>query len=126
SFLIASPLVNEVAVGLLWGMFGWRVAAMYVGAGLTIAIAAGWALGRMRAERWVEPFVLAPSLLAQPALGAPRLDARRRVQLGLAEVATIVRRIWPYLLGGVALGAAIHGWVPADFFARVAGAGNPF
>ncbi len=127
SFLIASPLVNEVAVVLLYGMFGFTIAALYIGAGLTLAIAAGFVLGRMRLERFVEPFVL------EAAAGAPSGSAdaeaqpawTERIELGIDEVKAIVGRIWPYLLGGIAVGAAIHGWVPSDFFARVAGSGNP-
>lgn len=130
SFLIASPLVNEIAVGLLWTAFGWRVALLYVTAGLTIAIVAGWALGRLRPERWVEPFVLAPSLLASPQGGAAGIAARtptmqERVRTALTEVREILGKVWPYLLVAVALGAAIHGWVPADLIARVAGESNP-
>lgn len=130
SFLIASPLVNEIAVGLLWTAFGWRVALLYIGAGLVIAIVAGWALGRVHAERWIEPFVLRPNLLGANALGgvgiARRPTPRDRVRIAVAEVRDILGKVWPYLLVGVGLGAAIHGWVPADFVARVAGPDNPF
>ncbi len=133
SFLISSPLVNEIAVGLLWTTFGWKIALMYVGAGLTIAIGAGWALGRMRAERWVEPFVLRPLTVHAHAAGGaagaaitPKLTAQMRVRIGLDEVRQIVGKVWPYLLVGVALGGVIHGWVPSDFFAQHAGPDNPF
>lgn len=145
SFLIASPMVNEIAVGLLWTAFGWKVAALYVGAGLTIAIVAGWVLGRMGVERWVEPFVLRPiavrDAVARPNLladasGGPaaigtvavrlRPTARTRVETGVDEVRQLLGKIWPYLLVGVALGAVIHGWVPQDFFADHAGKDNPF
>lgn len=139
SFLIASPLINEIAVGLLWTTFGWKIALLYVGAGLFIAIGAGWALGRMGVERWVEPFVLRP-LTARPNLlaggpGAPgagattvgaKPSAQLRVRIGFQEVRDILAKVWPYLLVGVALGGVIHGWVPSDFFAAHAGADNPF
>ncbi len=126
SFLIASPLVNEVAVVLLYGMFGFRVAALYIGAGLVLAIVAGFALGRMRLERYVEPFVL-EAAAAAPLDGAAerRPTWAERIELGVEEVKTIVGKVWPYLLVGIALGAAIHGWVPTDFFTRVAGPANP-
>jgi uncharacterized membrane protein YraQ (UPF0718 family) len=129
SFLIASPLVNEIAVGLLWTTFGWKIALLYVGAGLTIAIVAGWVLGRMGVERWVEPFVLKQNLLATAngaaGIGA-RMSAQLRVRIGLQEVRNILGKVWPYLLVGVALGGIIHGWVPSDFFAAHAGPDNPF
>ena len=130
SFLIASPLVNEIAVGLLWTAFGWRVALLYISAGLIIAIVAGWVLGRLHAERWIEPFVLKTNLLGANASGAPAIDRRPtprdRARIGVAEARDILGKVWPYLLVGVGLGAAIHGWVPADFVARVAGPDNPF
>lgn len=139
SFLIASPLVNEIAIGLLWTAFGWDIALMYVAAGLTIAIVAGWVLGRMGVERWVEPFVLR-SQTARPNLLAgdngagkgggvaveTRPSAQLRVRIGLQEVRDILGNVWPYLLIGVGLGAVIHGWVPSDFFAAHAGPDNPF
>jgi uncharacterized membrane protein YraQ (UPF0718 family) len=123
-FLIASPLVNEVAVVMLGGTFGWGVTAVYVAAGLSLAIAAGWALSRFDLDRWVEPFVFSTPVATLTAEGgSPSLAAR--VTAARAETADIVRRVWPYVLVGVGVGALIHGWVPADFFARYAGADNP-
>jgi uncharacterized protein len=126
SFLIASPLVNEVAIGLLFGMFGIGPTLLYVGAGLLIAIVAGFVLGRLKLERWVEPFVFETRLGGQvidPSVGLTWDD---RIQMGVEEVGLILRKIWPYLLVGIGLGAAIHGWAPEDFFTQYAGAGNPF
>jgi uncharacterized membrane protein YraQ (UPF0718 family) len=126
SFLIASPLVNEVAIGLLFGMFGIGPTLLYVGAGLVIAIVAGYVLGKLKLERWVEPFVFETRLGGQvidPSVGLTWDD---RIQMGVEEVGLILRKIWPYLLVGIALGAAIHGWAPEDFFTQYAGAGNPF
>ncbi len=117
SFLIASPLVNEVAIVMLWGLFGWQITLLYIGAGLVIASVAGYVLGRLHLERWVEPFVFETRLrgkLIDPSKGLSWDD---RLQMGREEVATILRKIWPYLLVGVGLGAIIHGWVPADWFA---------
>jgi uncharacterized membrane protein YraQ (UPF0718 family) len=126
SFLIASPLVNEVAVVLLYGMFGFEVAALYVGAGLALAIVAGFALGKMRLERHIEPMILEAAAVAPlTAGGEVRPTWSERVDLGVEEVKTIVGKVWPYLLVGIALGAAIHGWLPQSFFAHVAGPGNP-
>ncbi|MEZ5217346.1 MAG: permease [Ilumatobacteraceae bacterium] len=117
SFLIASPLVNEVAIVLLFGMFGWKVTLLYIGGGMAVAVVAGAALGRMHVERWVEPFVFETRLrgrVIDPALGLTWDD---RIAIGREEVGTILRKIWPYLLAGIAFGAVIHGWLPADWFA---------
>ena len=124
SFLISSPLVNEVALVLLYGMFGWRIALLYLSAGLFIAIVAGYGLGRMHVERWVEPFVFETKVGAAPS--GTSIPWRERVQMAREEDVKIVRKVLPYLLVGIGLGAVIHGWVPASFFARYAGPGNPF
>ena len=125
SFLIASPMVNEVAIVLLYGLFGWRIAALYVTAGLVVAIAAGWVIGRLHLENWVEPFVFETTLRGQPIDLSTRLSWSDRFTIGREEVATIIRKIWPYLLVGIGVGAAVHGWVPEDFFVRYAGPDNP-
>jgi uncharacterized membrane protein YraQ (UPF0718 family) len=125
SFLIASPMVNEVAVVLLYGLFGWKVALLYISSGLALAVAGGLVLGRLRLERWVEPFVY------ELKVGGVALDPSRglsweeRFAAGRAEIRSILGKIWPYLVAGVALGAVIHGWVPESFFLRWAGPGRP-
>ncbi len=126
SFLIASPLVNEVAIALLFGMFGLGPTVLYIGAGLVVAVLAGFLLGRLHLERWVEPFVFETRLGGQVVDASFALDWDDRIQMGVEEVVSILRRIWPYLLVGIGLGAVIHGWAPEEFFARYAGAGNPF
>ena len=126
SFLIASPLVNEVAIGLLLTLFGWQVTLAYVAAGVSIAIVAGWVLGRLRLERYVEPFVFETTLGGQVVDSTAGLSFAQRVQMGAEEVSSILRRIWPYLLVGIGLGAVIHGWAPEDLFTRYAGADNAF
>ena len=126
SFLIASPMVNEVAVVLLYGLFGFKIAALYIGSGLLIAIVAGAVLGRMRLERYVEPFVLeAVANAGAPGLAELKPSWSERFELGRDEVKLIVGKTWPYLLAGIALGAVIHGWMPTDFFARHASSSNP-
>jgi uncharacterized membrane protein YraQ (UPF0718 family) len=125
TFLIASPMVNEVALVLLYGLFGWQIAALYLVSGLTLAVVAGLVLGRMGLERYVEPFVYQTKVgktSLDPALG---LSWEQRFEVGLAEVRNILGKIWPYLLLGIGLGVVIHGWVPADLFVRYAGASNP-
>lgn len=126
SFLIASPLINEVAIALLFGLFGPGPTLMYVGAGLVIAIVAGFVLGRLKLERWVEPFVFETRLGGKVIDSTAGLTWDDRIQMGVEEVATILRKIWPFLLVGIGLGAVIHGWAPEDFFATYAGADNPF
>ncbi|TFB97854.1 permease [Cryobacterium sp. HLT2-28] len=126
SFLIASPLVNEIAIGLLLTLFGWQITALYVVSGLLIAIVSGWILGRLHVEKWVEPFVFDVKLggeLIDPSLG---LTFGQRMQMGVEEVKSIIQKIWIYLLVGIGLGALIHGWAPADFFTTYAGPDNPF
>ena len=124
SFLIASPMVNEVAVVLLWGSFGWRVAMAYMGFGLLIAVVAGFVIGRLGLERWVEPWVLEVKAVA--GVEGARPSWAERFATGRGEVRTILGRVWPFLVAAIAVGAAIHGWVPEDFFVRYAGPSNPF
>ncbi len=126
SFLIASPLVNEIAIGLLLTLFGWQVTTVYVIAGVSIAIAAGWVLGRLKLQRFVEPFVFETTLGGQVIDSTAGLTFAQRVQMGVEEVGTILRKIWPYLLIGIGLGAVIHGWAPEDFFTQYAGPGSTF
>jgi uncharacterized protein len=120
SFLISAPMVNEVALTLLFGMFGWKVALLYMGLGLSVAIVAGWIIGRLKMEVWLEDWVRdMPKTAAHfEDSGATLAD---RVQAGLAAVREIVGKVWPYILGGIALGALIHGYVPEDFMASFMG-----
>lgn len=124
TFLIASPLVNEVAVVLVGGSFGWHVAALYITTGLAIAVGAGIIIGKLGLERWVEGFVY-ETRVGMAAAGKQSMSWRDRFMVARGEVASILRRIWPFLLIGIGIGAAIHGWAPEDFFARYAGPDNP-
>jgi len=121
SFLIASPMVNEIAIVLLFGLFGWQIAALYIGFGLIIATFAGILLGRMNLERWVEPFVFETKLRGKPIDPSRGLSWDDRLTMAREEVVSIIRKVWPYLLVGIGVGAAIHGWAPADWFAAHAG-----
>jgi uncharacterized membrane protein YraQ (UPF0718 family) len=125
SFLIASPMVNEVAVILIFGLFGWKVAAVYVTFGLIVAIVAGYVLGRLKLERWVEPFVFETTLRGEAIEPSSDLSWDDRIAMGWEEVKTIIGKIWPYLLVGIGIGAIIHGWAPEDLFVNLAGTGNP-
>ncbi|MDZ7865951.1 permease [Acidovorax sp.] len=120
SFLISAPMVNEVALALLFGMFGWKVALMYLGLGLSVAIVAGWIIGRLKMEAHLEDWVreMPKTAVQFEDTGATLAD---RIQGGFAAVREIVGKVWPYILGGIALGAAIHGYVPEDFMASFMG-----
>ena len=119
SFLISAPMVNEVALVLLFGLFGWKVAALYLGTGLAIAILAGWVLGKLHLEKHVEEWVYETKT---GAVGPDEaLDCGARIKLGLEAVRDIVGRVWLYVIIGIAVGAGIHGYVPENFMASIMG-----
>ncbi len=120
SFLIAAPMVNEVALTLLLGLFGWKIAVLYLGLGLTVAIAAGWLIGRLRMESHLEDWVRdLPKASAEFA--AEALTLGDRIELGLQGVREIVGKVWPYIIIGIAVGAGIHGYVPQEAMASLMG-----
>ncbi len=120
SFLIAAPMVNEVALTLLFGLFGFRVAALYLGLGLSVAIVAGWVIGRARMETYLEDWVQQMPR-TQAAAVHDTMTLADRVDAGFASVREIVGKVWPYVLVGILVGALIHGYVPEDFMARLMG-----
>jgi hypothetical protein len=120
SFLIAAPMVNEVALALLLAMFGWKIALLYLGLGLTVAIAAGWVIGRLKMEHHLEDWVRQLRTV-RPEGEMARLSWAERIDAGFQAVREIVGRVWAYVLAGIAIGAAIHGYVPADFMASFMG-----
>ena len=120
SFLIAAPMVNEVALALLFALFGWKVALLYTGLGLAVAIVAGWTIGRLRMEAHLEGWVRDMPRVHADASPSD-LTLPERIDTGLVAVREIVGRVWPYIVAGIAVGAAIHGWVPEDFMASVMG-----
>ena len=120
SFLIAAPMINEVAVVLLFGLFGWQTALIYVSAGLIISIVAGFVIGKLRMERHVEEWVFqvrASSVASED----PAISFRDRIQSGFDAVREIVGKVWPYLVVGIGVGAGIHGYVPENFMAGLMG-----
>jgi uncharacterized protein len=119
SFLIAAPIINEVAVVLLFGLFGWKVAALYIGSGLLLAIFAGYIIGRLRLERYVEDFVW--TMAASPEGELEKLTWPVRIERSFAAVREIVGKVWPYVVVGIAVGAGIHGYVPTDALAFILG-----
>jgi hypothetical protein len=119
SFLIAAPMINEVAIVLLFGLFGWKTALIYVVTGLIIAITSGWVIGRLRLEKWVEPWVYELKAGDQPE--DEKLTFGKRIKLGFEAVKEIVGKVWIYVMIGIAVGAGVHGYVPQDFMASVMG-----
>lgn len=120
SFLISAPMVNEVALTLLFAMFGWKVAGLYLGMGLMIAIISGWVIGRLNMEEYLEDWVRnMPKVNAD--FNTTGLTLSDRLQAGFASVREIVGKVWPYILAGIAIGAGIHGYVPEDFMASFMG-----
>ncbi|HEY3373151.1 MAG TPA: permease [Prolixibacteraceae bacterium] len=120
SFLIAAPMINEVAIILLYGMFGWQVAAIYVGTGLAIAILAGWIIGLLKLEKWVEPWVY-QTHLGDGGAEEEKLTFEKRINLGYDAVKEIVGKVWIYVALGIIVGAGAHGFVPEEFMAALMG-----
>jgi uncharacterized protein len=120
SFLISAPMVNEIALVLLFGLFGWKVAALYMGTGLLIAIFAGWIIGRLKLERHVEEWVYATKTGSNKQV-AERQDFSARIAAGREAVREIVGKVWLYVVLGIAVGAGIHGFVPVNAMASIMG-----
>jgi uncharacterized membrane protein YraQ (UPF0718 family) len=123
SFLVASPMINEVAMVLLWGLFGPKIALMYVGVGMLIAIVSGWIIGRLHLEKWVEDYVYTLKV-GNSTLSA--MSFRDRIQASWSYVGQIFHKVAPWVAVGVGIGAFIHGYAPENFLARYAGRDNPF
>lgn len=121
SFLISAPMVNEVALALLFGMFGWKVAGFYLGLGLLVAIISGLVIGQLKMERYLEDWVKAIQARADQEYQASSMSWVKRGEAGLGHIREIVAKVWPYVVAGIALGAGIHGYVPEDFMASFMG-----
>jgi uncharacterized protein len=122
SFLVSAPMVNEVALVLLFGLLGWRVTALYMGTGLVIAIVSGWTIGRLQLERFVEPWVFQVQAAAADSADVPESWAGR-LRAGADAVVDVGGKVWPWVLAGIAVGAGIHGYVPEQFMASIMGKG---
>lgn len=120
SFLISAPMVNEIALALLFALFGWKIALLYLVMGLSIAIVAGYIIGRLKMEHHLEDWVQKMTHV-QATVGADELALPDRIAAGFASVREIVGRVWLYVLAGIAIGAGIHGYVPQDFMAGFMG-----
>jgi uncharacterized membrane protein YraQ (UPF0718 family) len=119
SFLIAAPTINEVAIILLFGMFGWKVAGLYVASGLVVAIIAGFIIGRLKMEKQVADFVW--KIHRTVNVEEEKLTWSDRVERAWQSVKDIVGKVWVYVVIGIAIGAGIHGYVPEDALASILG-----
>lgn len=129
AFLITSPLINELAVVLLWGLLGWKITVAYIAVGMVAGIIGGLLMDAIKAERWLHPAILeaiasmpAQSAMIKASSSARKISVRERHNFAWAETSTIFRRVWKWVIIGVALGAGLHGFVPENWFAQHLGA----
>lgn len=124
SFLISSPMINEVAVVLLWGLFGWKIAAIYMVTGLLVAIVGGFIIGKLKLEKWVEEYVYKFNFGPKKELIKQTL--KERLLYAKLNTVDILKRVWLFIIIAIAIGGFIHGYVPQDLLVNYAGKGNPF
>jgi len=120
SFLIAAPMINEVALVLLFGLFGWKTALLYASTGLLIAIISGYVIGRLKLEYYVEEWVYQTTSKKQNII-EEKIPFLERIDAGISAVKEIVAKVWIYIVIGIAVGAGIHGYVPENFMAALMG-----
>jgi uncharacterized protein len=120
SFLIAAPMINEVALVLLFGLFGWKTALLYMSTGLLIAMLSGYVIGRLKLEKYVEPWVYQVKA-GQLEMAVEKVFFADRINAGIDAVKEIVAKVWIYIVIGIAVGASIHGYVPENFMAGLMG-----
>lgn len=125
SFLVSAPMVNEIALGLLFSLFGWKVAGLYLIMGLTVAIVSGMIIGALRLEKWVEPWVYEMQFAATSESDR-RLTWNERFAQAVVSAKAILRRVWLYVVIGIAAGAGIHGYVPQELMASLMGKDAPW
>ncbi|NLI92559.1 MAG: permease [Peptococcaceae bacterium] len=123
SYLIAAPMVNEVALGLLYGLFGWKIALIYIASGEIIAIVSGIILGKMKLEKYVEGYVYEMNVGAD--IDMPNSTMKERLIDSWTFTSDLIKKIWIYVIIGIAIGGVMHGWIPAGALAKYAGKNNP-
>lgn len=120
SFLVTAPMVDTVALTILFSLFGWKIAALYMGFGMALGVIAGLVIGALKQERHLEDWVREmPQVSAE--VDQETLTMADRISAGMASVREIVGRVWPYVLAGIAVGAGIHGYVPQEFLVSFMG-----
>ena len=123
SFLISSPMINEVALVLLLGLFGWKIALLYIGTGLLVSIIAGIAIGKLKMERYVQDYIYQMKVGNAEIV---RQNFKEKIEYARDYTKDLLKRIWPYVLVGIGIGGFIHGYVPSSFLLKYAGPANPF
>jgi uncharacterized membrane protein YraQ (UPF0718 family) len=123
SFLISSPMVNEIALIMLWGLFGWKIALIYTGTGVGLAILSGIVIGRLKMEKYVQDYVWEIKAGTGEIV---QTTFREKLVYARDYTAELLKRIWPYVIIGIALGGIVHGYIPTDFVVKYAGRDNPF
>jgi uncharacterized membrane protein YraQ (UPF0718 family) len=123
SFLISSPMVNEIALIMLWGLFGWKIALIYAVTGVTLAIVAGIVIGNLNMEKYVQDYVWE---IKVGEMEAVRTSFRDKLVYARDYTKDLMKKLWPYVVVGIGLGALVHGYVPTDLVVRYAGPDNPF
>jgi uncharacterized membrane protein YraQ (UPF0718 family) len=123
SFLIAAPMINEVAVMMLFSLFGWKVGVVYMLVGLVISVVTGWIIGSLKLEKWLQDWVLKLKSGSEATQNI-QLNLHDRIQAGAVAVKEIMVKIWPYVILGIAAGAVVHGYVPNDYLAALISESN--
>lgn len=123
SFLISSPMVNEVALIMLWGLFGWKIAVLYVITGVVLAIVSGSVIGRLKMEKYVQDYVWK---IKAGSTSEVKTSLKEKIFYAHSYTLDLLKKIWPYVIVGIGVGAMIHGYVPTDFVLKYAGPDNPF
>ena len=123
SFLISSPMVNEVALIMLWGLFGWKIALIYTGTGVVLAIVAGIVIGKLKMEKYVQDYVWEMQV---GKIEVIETSFRYKLYYARSYTSDLLKKLWPYVVIGVGVGAIVHGYIPTDFVVKYAGPGNPF
>lgn len=124
SYLIAAPLINEVAAALLWGLFGWKIALLFIASGWVISVVAGFILGKMHLEKYVEDYVY--KIKMKHNLKLEKKTQKQRAKDAYEEVKSIIKKVFPYVLIGIGIGAFIHGYAPENLLTDIAGKSNWF
>ncbi|MFA6169361.1 MAG: permease [Candidatus Margulisiibacteriota bacterium] len=123
SFLVSSPMINEIAVVMLWGLFGWQVSLIYITSGLIIATFSGYLIGRLKMEKYVSEYIAASKFNSQAI--AKSTNLKERLGYSWKYSFEVFKYVWPYVMVGVGLGALIHGYIPGDLLIQYAGKTNP-
>jgi hypothetical protein len=123
SFLISSPMVNEIALIMLWGLFGWKIALIYTGTGVLLAIASGIVIGRLRMEKYVQDYVWETKVGNMEIV---KTSFREKIEYARDYTLDLLKKIWPYVIIGIGLGGIVHGYIPTELVVKYAGRDNPF